>query len=76
MTRNDPFLTTRPLDDAIELAIQTYGALPVLARVLRATLRPTQRPPNRLPDDLPDYLRRDIGLDPTLRNTPERLTGL
>jgi len=76
MTRDEHFYDLRPLNEAIERAVATYGALPVLARVLRATLRQTQAPPDPNTATVPDYLRRDVGLDPEIRRTPDRIFTL
>lgn len=68
MTRNDSFSSAHQLNEAIDLAVETYGALPVLVRAVRAAIRVSRPPPLVDASVLSAHLRRDVGLAPR----PER----
>lgn len=72
MTRNESIFD-RPLDDVLDRAVETYGAVPVLFRAIVAGIRAKRPPPATAADELPAHLRRDVGLDPHLRRTPDRI---
>ncbi len=76
MTRNDSYSDLPPLTEAVDRVVATYGALPVLLRALRAAIRSKRPPPTINTDALPDHLRRDIGFDPHVRRTPDRIFRL
>ena len=63
MTRNDS-ISSMTLNEAIDRVVATYGALPVLARTLRATFRLNRPPPLTDAETLSDFVRRDVGLGP------------